>query len=323
MLGATVSLTGRPVAADQIYVANQSANSITVYDRLADGNAAPIRTISGGISGPVGLVLDQAHGELIVGNYSQGLTVLDSTTFLGKRSVVLTGNFEGLTLDPRHDTILVADSLFGTFEAYDRQTLSLVGALGGFTAITNVVVDAINLETYVADGGRNTIFIFCERSGSGSPCRVINGPATGLAFPTGLFVDLVNDEIVVGNASPGVTVYARTANGDAAPKRVLSGTSTGLSVKTPLQVLGVIVDATNDELITSNSGNGSIRAFPRLAFGNATPIRAITEVPDPRYLLLVAGPGGPTAVPVLSPNASVALALGLVVTAVLLLRRNT
>jgi DNA-binding beta-propeller fold protein YncE len=302
MLGATVWLAGLPVVGDQIYVCNQSANSITVYDRLANGAAAPVRTISDGISEPVGLFLDEVHSELFVSNFSQGLSVLDSTTFLLKRSAAFTGNREGLTFDAAHETIAVTNSLYGTFEGFDRQTLVFVGALGGFAAITNIVFDADNRELYVVDGGLNAIFVFCQESNSGAPCRIINGPKTGLTFPTGLFVDVVNDEILVGNASPGVTVYARTANHNAAPKRVLAGASTGLSVKTPLQVLGVIVDAVHDELITSNSGNGSLRVFSRLALGNASPIRVITGVPDPRYLLLV-GPESPTA-PRIPPSVS-------------------
>ena len=58
-------------AQEELFVANTAANSILVYSRVATGDSAPIRTISGaatGLNGPSTVVVDQDNGELLVAN---------------------------------------------------------------------------------------------------------------------------------------------------------------------------------------------------------------------------------------------------------------
>jgi len=52
-LAALLAVSGLPEAAaqEELYVANEDANSITVYVRTANGNVAPLRTISGALTG--------------------------------------------------------------------------------------------------------------------------------------------------------------------------------------------------------------------------------------------------------------------------------
>src|SRR3990172_1263225 len=59
-------------AQEEIFVANRDANSVTVYARTANGNVAPMRTLSGaatGLNQPLGLVVDTVNGELLVANF--------------------------------------------------------------------------------------------------------------------------------------------------------------------------------------------------------------------------------------------------------------
>ncbi len=42
---------GGPTPINELYVVNTINNSITVYSRTANGNIAPVRTISGGTTG--------------------------------------------------------------------------------------------------------------------------------------------------------------------------------------------------------------------------------------------------------------------------------
>lgn len=66
--------SGAVRAQDAIFVANRGnlegqGQSITVYARTADGNVAPIRTISGAatrLGTPMGIVVDREHAEIVV-----------------------------------------------------------------------------------------------------------------------------------------------------------------------------------------------------------------------------------------------------------------
>src|SRR5438128_311331 len=58
-------------AQDELFVTNGSGNSVTVYARTANGNVAPLRTISGastGLAGPRGVAVDLVNNELAVTN---------------------------------------------------------------------------------------------------------------------------------------------------------------------------------------------------------------------------------------------------------------
>ena len=89
-------------AQDELFVANTAANSILVYGRLASGDTAPIRTISGaatGLNGPSTLVVDKVHGELLVANQGNSSITVYSLTAGGNAAPIrtLSGAATGLT----------------------------------------------------------------------------------------------------------------------------------------------------------------------------------------------------------------------------------
>ena len=106
----------------ELYVANDFGDSITVYERTAEGNAAPKRTLAGsatGLVGPVGLAVDPAHNELFVSNYradDAGSITVYGRTASGNTAPIRTiqGSAtgldapQGLGLDPLHGEIFVA-----------------------------------------------------------------------------------------------------------------------------------------------------------------------------------------------------------------------
>jgi hypothetical protein len=78
-LAVLVGVDGRLAAAlaqDEIFITNNNPisffdDSVTVYERAAGGNTAPIRTLTGpgtGLNGPAGLVVDPVNNELVVAN---------------------------------------------------------------------------------------------------------------------------------------------------------------------------------------------------------------------------------------------------------------
>jgi hypothetical protein len=104
-------------------------------------------------------------------------------------------------------------------------------------------------------------------------------PLRTLSVPGGaVTVDAPNDEVYVVRSDtamtcPAISVYPRTATGPALPRRVLSGLSTGLLV--PAKVL---LDPLRDEILVSDrvyGGGTVVRVYPRLASGNAAPLRTV------------------------------------------------
>ena len=71
---------GVDVANNELFAANGSvaSPSVTVYSRTASGNTAPLRTLSGAVTGlaaPHALALDLANNELLVANTSSGNSI--------------------------------------------------------------------------------------------------------------------------------------------------------------------------------------------------------------------------------------------------------
>src|SRR5262245_43058608 len=59
-------------AQDELFVANQGNNTITVYRRAGAGDVPPLRTLGGlatGLNFPTDIALDLTNNELIVANY--------------------------------------------------------------------------------------------------------------------------------------------------------------------------------------------------------------------------------------------------------------
>lgn len=142
---------------------------ITVYNRLADGNIAPIRTISGpatGLQHPRGLTLDTVNNQVLVVN--SGGSDPDGP--------------------PQPPSITVYNrTANGNVPPIAGRTIS--GAATGLQIPIGLAVDTANNEVLVANFGGSdpTITIYNRMaSGNAAPLRVIEGPATelqGPAFP--------------------------------------------------------------------------------------------------------------------------------------------
>src|SRR5262249_9534253 len=104
---------------DELLVGNLSiagGNSVTVYSRTANGDAAPLRVIEGvdtGLNEPEGLALDAVHDELFVANATPSVTVykrMDDGNVAPVRSI--TGGSTGfgarsaVAVDAMHDEVL-------------------------------------------------------------------------------------------------------------------------------------------------------------------------------------------------------------------------
>jgi hypothetical protein len=148
-------------AQEEIYVTNFGANSITVYERTANGAIAPTRVIQGlatGLSHPVGVVVDAVHDELVVGNANGGGIVVYARTASGNAAPLrsITGQF-----------------------------------------VNGVIVDTVHDEIIAVVSGPAVLVYPRTASGNAVALRTIEGALTGLDPSVGVALDLVHDEIFV------------------------------------------------------------------------------------------------------------------------------
>lgn len=189
-----------------IYVANgvsTPAGSITVFGASANGNVAPLRTISGsmtGLSGPCGIALD-GTGKLFVANsYGDSITVYNANA---------NGN------------VAPVQTISGS------NTGLIYGAYG---------LSWRSRRIYVTVGNYQVSIFPDSASGNVAPKKSISGPATELNFPIGIGLGS-RGQIFVGNTagSYSVTSYEGFAslapgNNNVAPATVITGANTLLDL---------------------------------------------------------------------------------------------
>ena len=109
----------------ELFVANDTGNSVTVYSADASGDAAPIRVIKGPkslINYPTGLAYDAKHDELWVTNFGNHSATVFKRTATGDTAPLrvirsapldtpapMMGNPHTVAYDSRRDQILVSD----------------------------------------------------------------------------------------------------------------------------------------------------------------------------------------------------------------------
>jgi len=120
-----------------------------------------------------------------------------------------------------------------------------------------------------------------------APLRIIDGPLTGLNWPSNLYYDPDHEELFVANdADDSILVFRGSDNGNVAPLRTIKGSRTG--IKNPT---GIFVDTKNQEVIVSNMGNHSATVYPRNANGNVAPLRTVRAAPAGKLALAIGNPG--------------------------------
>jgi hypothetical protein len=249
------------LAQDEIYVTNSNSNAVTVYALGANGNAAPLRSISGnltGLSSPSGIAVDLVNGELLVANK----TVPYSVTVYPRTA---SGNVAPLR--------------------------TVIGASTNLDDPRGIAIDTLHDEFAVVNRAGFSVTTFARTAnGNVAPLRSLQTPI-GLSNPWGLVVDAARDEILVANNGNFISVFARTANGAAAPLRTISGSNTGFN-NGPV---GIALESSFfDDVVVSTPFYGpsfepALLFFPRTGFGNISPTRVIGGNPATTQLAIPNG----------------------------------
>jgi 6-phosphogluconolactonase (cycloisomerase 2 family) len=229
-------------AGGSLYVANSSANTVTVYAAGAHKNAAPIATIGGSYSGldqPSGVAVD-ASGSIYVTNYGSSSVEVFTAGSSGNVAPAQTiaGSYTnldtptGIAVDGTGN-VYVTNSLASSITVYSAgasgnvpPTAEIVGPATQLSNPSSLALDA-NDDIFVANPGQGppySIDVFSAGSnGNISPIAYISGGATKLDAPFGIALDPGGNAYVGNYGSNAVTTYASGANGDARPVSVLSG----------------------------------------------------------------------------------------------------
>ena len=172
---------------------------IAVFARLANGDAAPTRLITG------------------------------QNTLLGR-------TIHGLAYDPARDEIVVPNALADAVLVFRAGASGAEHPLrviqGPHTHLVTphaVSLDLQNREILVASltGRRINIFRW-DADGDATPVRVIEGSNTGLGHVVGLAVDAENNLLAVAN-SQDILIFNRADNGDVPPRARIAGPKTGIT----------------------------------------------------------------------------------------------
>ncbi len=171
---------------------------MAAFARLANGNAAPRRVITGQAS-------------------KLGRTV------------------HGIAYDPVHDEIVVPNPLADAVLVYrggaqgaEPPIRVIQGPRTKLVTPHAVSLDVERGEILVASLTGKTIYVFrWNANGDVAPLRLIKGPKTTLGHVVGLGVDPATNLLAVANTKE-VLIFNRTDDGDVAPRAVLAGPRTGI-----------------------------------------------------------------------------------------------
>lgn len=170
-----------------------------MFARLANGNAAPTRVITG------------------------------QNTLLGR-------TVHGLAYDSLRDEIVVPNALADAVLVFRADAFGGVHPIrviqGPQTHLVTphaVSLDLQNREILVASLTGKRINIFRDdANGDAAPVRVIEGPKTELGHVVGLAVDPQRNLLAVANTHE-ILIFNRTDNGNTAPRARIAGPKTGIT----------------------------------------------------------------------------------------------
>ena len=153
-------------SSNDIYVADNSANSVFLYQAGSHGNVAPLPTIGAtvttGLSCPQGIALDSS-GKIYVVDDGPGGPGGD-----GPGSVFVYAALSNANAAP---------------------TATISGTNTGLTYPQGIAVDSSG-KIYVADEGATSVFVYPAGSnGNVAPTATITGGETGLDTPEGIALD--------------------------------------------------------------------------------------------------------------------------------------
>jgi hypothetical protein len=270
-------LTASPSPSPLLYVANQKANSVTIYKMTASGDAAPLAKISGGntsLQAPSSLGLE-ADRRLYVLNASSIAVFAAGAKGNVKPTYLVSGGLTQLN-SPQGIAVEASGKVFVTNQSSGGGYITAYapGSNGDEPPVQTIYGDTSLLFfpsgiafhgslLYVADLGDQTINEYsASANGNVSPTNVIDG----LNAPTGVAVD--SSGLIYVTDGNAIIVYAANATGFATPLRTISGSATQLDAPAGLTVFSSLI-------WVADSSASKVTEYHQAAKGDSAPVRVI------------------------------------------------
>lgn len=273
-------------ATGDIYaVNNDTRDKLVIFSRQAEGDVAPDRWLHTP-HGTFGIAVDEENQELFLTVQHDSAVVVYNKMATEEEPPIrlLQGNRtrladpHGIAVDTKRGLIFVANygSTHDVSPTENMRESKPNWPLGRRQAIPGsgkFYPPAITVHSRTAEG--NT-----------PPLRVIEGPKTGLNWPTGMAFHSERNELFVSNDMvDSILVFDGNAQGNVAPIRVLKGPNTGIDNPT-----GIYLDTENDELWVANFGNHSLSVYKMTVQGDTPPLRTIRSALPEKPSLMIGNP---------------------------------
>lgn len=222
-----------------LYTALRDSGKIVVFAPGANGNIAPVRTITGPATG----LSNRPHGIAAATDGTIYVTTFDDNSI----------------------------RVFAPGADGDATPARIIqGRATGLSGPNGITLSPDGQTLWVASQTNRSVRAFSSSAdGAATPTRVISGNRTGLAYPRAVAVGpggklYISDRVI--------RVFSDTANGNVNPQRVIQiGGNTGLD-----NPAGLVVDQSTGTVYVSDLGTNAIRAFAPNANGNIRPVRILT-----------------------------------------------
>jgi hypothetical protein len=238
-------------ANDRLYIANQGASSVLVYEGAStkNGNIAPSRTISGsntGLASPVDVQLDTSRDLLYVADGAQVLVFATASTVNGNiapaRTIAVGFSIAALLVDSSGDRLFLANGTSNAIDVYDaastlNNTVSANRIISGsqtqLSTPSGLQIDNTG-RLVVSNFGSAAITMYASAAtanGNISPSATINGSNTKLSNPSQIAIESGSQLFIADGTAASILVYTNlsSASGNTAPNNVISGANTGLA----------------------------------------------------------------------------------------------
>jgi DNA-binding beta-propeller fold protein YncE len=264
----------------EIYVINNdTVHNTTIWGRKAEGDAPPDREFVSPY-GNFGAAVDESRQEMYltlqhnsaIMVYKKSSGMKDTAVRLIQGDKTRMGDPHGIAFDPKNRLLYVSN--YGTSHSSKMGT----AGQGGKLRIPNWPAGNYGNEIIRGTGKfelPSITVIPADSNGEVAPVRVIQGPKTGMNWPTGVAFDAERQELYVANqAGDAVLVFGANQQGDVAPIRVLKGPKTLMHNPSD-----VFLDMTNNEMWIASYGNHLALAYKLGASGDTAPVRIIRGSP--------------------------------------------
>lgn len=285
-----------PANADIYLSVNETHDALMIWSASSSGNVPPDRELFTP-RGSFGLAVDETAQEMyLVGQHESWLTVWKKTARTDVDSPIrlLQGDHtkladpHGLALDTTNRVMFVSN--YGGTHTTVGGGKPAPSRGGGRSTVRNrknwPAGQTVPGSGYILPPSI-TIYSM-DAQGDTAPLRTIQGPKTGLNWPTLLSFDPKRggELFVANNTGNEILVFSASADGDVAPVRILKGRKT--LIKNPT---GVFVDTKNDELWVASLGSHVATVYPSTASGDTAPLRVIRSALPNQPRVLLGNPG--------------------------------